>query len=63
MLRTYEVRSGRRAVAVEVASTPHEALTTFLLKCGSQAAEIVRLGVDKAAWRGAIFCAVDTDQD
>jgi hypothetical protein len=57
MRTTYEVRCGRRALATHVAESAQEALVSFLIQYGSQNAEIVRLGVDKVAWRGAIYSA------
>lgn len=52
---TYEIRSGRKVVTVQVASSPQEALLGYLRACGSRDADIVRLGATKAAWHGAVF--------
>jgi hypothetical protein len=57
MRTTYEVRCGRRTLATEVAESAQEALVTFLIQYGTRSTEIVRLGVDKACWRGAIYSA------
>jgi hypothetical protein len=57
MRTTYEVRCGRRALGKEVAESAQEALVTFLIQYGTRNTEIVRLGVDRAAWRGAIYSA------
>jgi hypothetical protein len=55
---TYEVRSGRYAVGLRTASTAHEALVDYLRGMGCRADEIVRMGDDTAAWRGAVYSAV-----
>jgi hypothetical protein len=55
---TYEVQSGRSAVALRNASTAHEALRDYLRGIGCPDAEMVRLGEDAAAWRGAVYRAV-----
>jgi hypothetical protein len=54
---SYEVRTGRRRLSVRTASTAHEALQDYLRGQGCNAKEIVRMGVDKAAWRGAVYSA------
>jgi hypothetical protein len=54
----FEVRSGRHAVALRTASSAHEALADYLRGQGCRDAEIVRMGKDAAAWRGAIYKAV-----
>jgi hypothetical protein len=59
----YEVRSGRHAVAVEDASTPHEALVGYLRALGCPRDEMTRLGADAIAWRGAVYRAVPADRD
>jgi hypothetical protein len=58
MSTSYEVRTGRRAVAVRSASTAQEALTDYLRALGCRHDEIVKMGVDAAAWRGAVYSAV-----
>lgn len=58
MRSNYEVRSGRRAVALKTASTAHEALFDYLRGLGCRDSEIVRMGDDAAAWRGAIYRVV-----
>jgi hypothetical protein len=65
-MRSYEVRSGRHAVALKDASTAQEALLEYLRGLGCRNNEIVRMGDAKAAWRGAIYSAVpaaSTDTD
>jgi hypothetical protein len=59
VLTTYEVRCGRRAVGAEVAESAMEALVTFLIQYGTRNNEIRWLGLDKAAWRGAIYTATE----
>ena len=55
---SFEVRSGGRRVALLDASTAHEALHDYLRALGCVDAEVVRLGADAAAWRGAVYRAV-----
>lgn len=55
---TYEVRSGRRAVAVRSAATPHEALIEHLRSLGCRDDEIVTMGTEAVSWRGAVFSVV-----
>jgi hypothetical protein len=58
MRANYEVRSGRRAVALKNASTAQEALFDYLRGLGCRDSEIVRMGADAAAWRGAMYSVV-----
>lgn len=58
MRRSFEVHSGRRAVAVQTATTAQEALMEYLRGLGCRDGEIVRMGADAASWRGAIYRAV-----
>jgi hypothetical protein len=53
----YEVRSGRRRLAVRTASTAQEALNDYLRGQGCNVREIVRMEVDRVAWRGAVYSA------
>jgi hypothetical protein len=57
-MTTYEVRCGGRPVAELTASTPQEALGEYLRALGCNRGEIVRMGSDAAAWRGATYRAV-----
>jgi hypothetical protein len=63
MRTSYEVHSARRAVSLQNASTAHEALIEYLLASGCRSDEIVRMGADKVAWRGAVYSAVPLDSD
>ncbi len=62
-MKSYEVRSGRRAVALRTASTAHEALSDYLRGLGCRDKEIVRLGSNAAAWRGAVYSVVPAPRD
>lgn len=62
-MRTYEIRSGRRTVSLRDASTPQHAVLDYLKSMGCRDAEIVRLGTDGVAWRGARYTAVAVAQD
>lgn len=63
MRTSYEVRSGRRAVALQIASTAQEALGDYLRALGCRDDEIVRMGAAVAAWRGAVYSAVPAGGD
>ena len=54
----YEVRSGKRALVVRFAATPHEALIEYLCSLGCLDDEIVTMGAQAVAWRGAVFSVV-----
>jgi len=62
-MRTYEIRSGRRTVSLRDASTPQHAVLDYLKSMGCRDADIVRLGRDGVAWRGARYTAVEVAQD
>jgi hypothetical protein len=55
---SYEVRSGRRAVALRTASSEQEALSDYLRGLGCREDEIVRMGFGVASWRGAVYRVV-----
>jgi hypothetical protein len=57
-MTSYEVRCGRRTVALHTASTANEALGDYLRGLGCRKDEIVRMGDDAASWRGAVYRAV-----
>lgn len=58
MQQQYEVHSGRRAVAVRDAPSAQIALLDHLRAMGCRDAEVMKLGKDSIAWRGAVFRAV-----
>lgn len=58
MRQQYEVQSGRRSIAIREAPSPQIALLDHLRSMGCRDAEIMRLGIDSIAWRGAVFRAV-----
>jgi hypothetical protein len=60
---SYEVRSGRRALALKKASTAHEALMEYLRGSGCHLDEITRMGAAAVAWRGAVYNAVPAETD
>lgn len=63
MHQLYEVRSGRRSVGVREAPTAQIALLDHVRSLGCRDAEIMKLGVDSIAWRGAVFRAVPAEKD
>jgi hypothetical protein len=63
MRTSYEVRAGQRALALQNASTPLEALVEYLRASGCAADEITRMAADKVAWRGAVYRAVPLVSD
>ncbi len=61
MTTRFEVRCGGRPVALMTATTAHEALGEYLRAIGCNRTEIVRMGSDAAAWRGATYRAVPVE--
>ena len=57
MTKAYEIRSGRRVVSVQQSVSPLQAVVDYVRGFGTPDAEIIRLGVDTVAWRGARFSA------
>jgi hypothetical protein len=58
---SYEVRSGRRAVSLQVAETAQEAVIEYLRSQGCRSDELIRLGSNTVAWRGMIYKAVPAE--
>jgi hypothetical protein len=63
MTRTFEVLSGRRALAVRDAPTAQQALVDYVRGLGVPDDEIVRLGPYAVAWRGAVYKAAPVSRD
>jgi hypothetical protein len=63
MTKKYEIRSGRRTVAVQYSVTPLQAVVDYVSKFGCKRDEIVTIGVDTVSWRGARFSAVPASSD
>jgi hypothetical protein len=61
MVKSFEIRSGRRTVAVQDSVSPLQAAVDYVKSLGCRDDEIVRLGTDGVAWRGARFSAVPVD--
>ena len=57
-MKSYEVLCGGRAVALLTAASAQEALGDYLRALGCNRSEIVRMGSDAAAWRGAMYRVV-----
>jgi hypothetical protein len=53
MANQYEIRSGRRIVAVRSGPTAQHALIDYVRSLGCRDSEIIRLGADAISWRGA----------
>jgi hypothetical protein len=60
MTNRYEIRSGRRVVAVKSGPTAQQALIDYVRSLGCRESEIIRLGGDAISWRGARYSAVPT---
>ena len=54
---SYCVYSGKRAVGLQNAWSPSEAVIEYMRGQGYRNDEIRRMGYDSAAWRGATFTA------
>ena len=61
--RRFEIRSGRRTVSIQTSSSPLQAAVDYARSFGCARDEIVTLGVDTVAWRGARFSAVPIQPD
>ncbi len=61
MRTRYEVRSGKRTVSLQWASTAQEAVIEYLRSSGVRREEIARLGMSAASWRGAVYSAVPVE--
>jgi hypothetical protein len=55
---TYELRAGRRSVAVRTAPSAQVALLDYVRSLGCREDEITRLGGSAVSWRGAVYEAV-----
>ena len=58
MSANYEIRSGGRPVSIRYGASAQQALLDYLRSLGCHSDEIVRLGTDAIAWRGARYTAV-----
>ena len=58
MQQAYELHSGRRSIGVREAPTAQVALLEHVRSLGCRDDEVMRVGVDSIAWRGAVFKAV-----
>ena len=58
MSTKYEIHSGRRTVSVQYSTSPLQAAVDYVTMFGCKRDEIVTLGNDAVAWRGARFTAV-----
>jgi hypothetical protein len=62
VITKYEIRSGKQVVSVQDAYNANQAVTEYVRGLGCRDDELVRLGLDSVAWRGARFRAVPADQ-
>jgi hypothetical protein len=56
--KKYEIHSASRTVSVQYSSSPLQAAIDYVRALGCSRDEIVTIGVDTVAWRGARFNAV-----
>jgi hypothetical protein len=56
--KKYEIRSGSRTVSVQYSSSPLQAAIDYVCAFGCSRDEVMTVGVDTVAWRGARFNAV-----
>ena len=61
LTKKYEIYSGRRIVSTQESVSPLHAVVDYVRSYGVKDDEILRLGVDSVAWRGARFRAVPVD--
>jgi|SRR6187200_904184 len=60
--KKYEIYSGRRVVSTQESVSALHAVVDYVRAYGVEDEEILRLGVDSVAWRGARFRAVPVDE-
>jgi hypothetical protein len=60
--KKYEIHSGRRIVSTQESVSALHAVVDYVRSYGVKDDEILRLGVDSVAWRGARFRAVPVDE-
>ena len=58
MSKKYEIHSGRRIVSIQYSVSALQAVVDYVRSFGCSNDEIITLGVDTVAWRGARFSAV-----
>jgi hypothetical protein len=63
MRRKYQLHLGARTIGLREATTAQEAVLDYMRSQGCSEQEIVRLGTDRASWRGAIYKAVPASSD
>ena len=61
LTKKYEIYSGRRIVSTQESVSPLHAVVDYVRSYGVKDDEILRIGVDSVAWRGARFRAVPVD--
>lgn len=57
-MQTYQVRTGRRKLALVEAATPQQALLDYARSMGCHDDELMKLGPASLSWRGAVYKAV-----
>ena len=58
LMQTYQVRTGRRRLALIQAATPQHALYDYARSMGCKDDEVMKLSPDAVSWRGAVYKAV-----
>jgi hypothetical protein len=56
-MQTYQVRTGRRRLALVQAATPQHALYDYARSMGCKDDEVMKLSPDAVSWRGAVYKA------
>jgi hypothetical protein len=57
LMQTYQVRTGRRRLALIQAATPQHALYDYARSMGCKDDEVMKLSPDAVSWRGAVYKA------
>jgi hypothetical protein len=57
-MQTYQVRTGRRRLALVEAATAQHALFDYARSMGCKDDELMKLSPDAVSWRGAVYKAV-----
>jgi hypothetical protein len=60
---SYEVRTGKRLISFQHASTAMEAVIEYLRSIGCRDDEMTRVSTNAVTWRGAVYRAIPLGSD
>jgi len=62
VIADYEIHSGGHRVSVRRAPSALVALLDYLRSLGCRDGDVIRLGNNSVAWRGAVYSAIQSDK-